>query len=55
MEGFDLTMINSFYGLPAFQKRYGQPSPDGGYLITPAWQTGLSNGVQIGQILGLMV
>lgn len=37
MEGFDLTMINAFYGLPAFQKQFGQPSPDGGFLITPAW------------------
>lgn len=39
MEGFDLTMINSFYALPAFQKRFGDLQPGGDYLISPAWQT----------------
>ncbi|KAM0756383.1 raffinose family of oligosaccharides transporter [Meredithblackwellia eburnea MCA 4105] len=55
MEGFDLTMINSFYGLPAFQKRYGDRQPDGSYLISPAWQSGLSNAVQVGSIIGLLI
>ncbi|KAM0754348.1 MFS alpha-glucoside transporter-like protein [Meredithblackwellia eburnea MCA 4105] len=55
MEGFDLTMINSFYALPAFQQRYGVSDGKGGYLITPAWQAGLSNAVQVGSILGLMI
>ncbi|GAA6059559.1 hypothetical protein JCM10212_000615 [Sporobolomyces blumeae] len=55
MEGYDLTIIGSFYGLPAFQRRFGEAQPDGSYLITPAWQTGISNAVQVGQILGLMV
>lgn len=55
MEGFDLTMIGSFYGLPAFQKRFGEQIGPDKYVITPAWQTGISNAVQVGQILGLMV
>ena len=57
MEGFDLTLINSFYALPAFQRKFGVPLNDGtgGYIITPAWQTGLSNGVQVGSILGLLL
>ncbi|SCZ87903.1 BZ3500_MvSof-1268-A1-R1_Chr2-3g05371 [Microbotryum saponariae] len=55
MEGFDFTMIFSFYALPAFQKKYGVPIGGGKYVITPAWQTGLSNGAQVGSILGLMV
>jgi len=55
MEGFDLTIINSFYGLPAFQKRFGQQIGPNEYVITPAWQSGLSNAVNIGQILGLMI
>ncbi|KAL8293322.1 hypothetical protein RQP46_000023 [Phenoliferia psychrophenolica] len=60
MEGFDLTMINSFYGklspsLPAFQKRFGDLQPGGDYLISPAWQTGLSNAVQVGSIIGLLI
>ncbi|KAL8278164.1 hypothetical protein RQP46_009488 [Phenoliferia psychrophenolica] len=28
---------------------------NGSYLITPEWQTGLSNGVQVGSILGLLI
>ncbi|SCZ88768.1 BZ3500_MvSof-1268-A1-R1_Chr2-1g04625 [Microbotryum saponariae] len=55
MEGFDLTMINSFFALPAFQRKFGVQLPDGSYVITPEWQTGLSNGVQVGSIFGLMV
>ncbi|GAA5829388.1 hypothetical protein JCM3766R1_001082 [Sporobolomyces carnicolor] len=55
MEGFDLTLIGSFYGLPAFQKRFGEEIAPGKYVITADWQTGLSNAVQVGQILGLMV
>ncbi|GAA5871436.1 hypothetical protein JCM16303_000755 [Sporobolomyces ruberrimus] len=55
MEGFDLTLINSFYGLPAFQKRFGVEIAPGKYVITADWQTGLSNAVQVGQILGLMI
>lgn len=55
MEGFDLTLIGSFYGLPAFQKRFGQQIGPDEYVITAAWQTGISNAVQIGQILGLMI
>ncbi|GAA5935223.1 uncharacterized protein JCM15063_000974 [Sporobolomyces koalae] len=55
MEGFDLTLIGSFYGLPAFQKRFGERIGEDKYVITPAWQTGISNAVQVGQILGLMI
>lgn len=56
-EGFDLTLINSYYALPAFQKKFGQPLNDGtgGYYISAPWQTGLSNGVQVGSILGLLM
>ncbi|GAA5994505.1 hypothetical protein JCM5350_004669 [Sporobolomyces pararoseus] len=55
MEGFDLTLIGSFYGLPAFQKRFGEEIAPNKYVITADWQTGLSNAVQVGQILGLMI
>ncbi|GAA5912254.1 uncharacterized protein JCM6883_003296 [Sporobolomyces salmoneus] len=55
MEGFDLTLIGSFYGLPAFQKRFGEEIAPGRYVITADWQTGLSNAVQVGQIAGLMI
>ncbi|GAA6006959.1 hypothetical protein JCM11491_001455 [Sporobolomyces phaffii] len=55
MEGFDLTLINSFYGLPAFARKFGEEISPGKYVITADWQTGLSNAVQVGQILGLML
>lgn len=38
-----------------FQKRYGVQLPDGTYQLTAPWQTGLSNGALVGEILGLFV
>ena len=53
MEGFDIVLINSLMALPAFQRRFGEPSPKGGYQISAAWQSGLSNGALVGEVLGL--
>jgi SP family general alpha glucoside:H+ symporter-like MFS transporter len=49
--------INSFYGLDQFQQRFGVPNPakPGKKLITPAWQTGLSNSALVGQLAGLII
>ncbi|KAF7195337.1 General alpha-glucoside permease [Pseudocercospora fuligena] len=55
MEGFDLVLINGLYGQPAFAKRFGKLASDGTYQISAAWQSGLSNGALVGEILGLMV
>jgi MFS transporter, SP family, general alpha glucoside:H+ symporter len=38
-----------------FQKRYGVHLPDGTYQLTAAWQTGLSTGPLVGEILGLLI
>ncbi|THW39571.1 sugar porter family MFS transporter [Aureobasidium pullulans] len=54
MEGFDIVLINSLMALPAFQRRFGEPSPDGGYQISAAWQSGLSNGALVGEVIGLL-
>ena len=54
MEGFDIVLINSLLALPAFQIRYGDKQPDGSYQISAAWQSGLSNGALVGEILGLL-
>ncbi|KAL6245551.1 hypothetical protein RBB50_007550 [Rhinocladiella similis] len=54
MEGYDLVVIGSFYGFPEFQKKYGEKQPDGTYVVSAPWQTGLSNGALVGEILGLM-
>lgn len=53
MEGWDLVLINSLYGLPAFQKKFGSPVGDGTYQVSAPWQTGLSDGALVGEILGL--
>ncbi|KAF4972023.1 hypothetical protein FZEAL_9686 [Fusarium zealandicum] len=56
MEGYDLVMIGSFYGQTQFQKHFGQYSQaEGKFVITPAWQSGLSNSAQVGQLAGLLI
>lgn len=60
MEGYDTTLINSFYAFPVFRRSYGRPlNPDAppgqqDYQISPAWQSGLTNAAVAGEILGLM-
>lgn len=44
----------NFYGFPAFTRKYGVPIGNGKYSITAAWQSGLSNGANVGEIIGLM-
>jgi SP family general alpha glucoside:H+ symporter-like MFS transporter len=53
MEGFDITLLNNLYAFPRFKEQFGFRQPDGSYELTAAWQSGLSNGAQVGQILGL--
>ncbi|KFA71068.1 hypothetical protein S40288_05539 [Stachybotrys chartarum IBT 40288] len=55
MEGFDMTLLNSLYAYPPFQRQFGEQLPDGSYELTAEWQSGLSNGALCGQILGLFV
>ena len=54
MEGFDIVLINSLYGLLAFQQRFGSRQPSRTYQISAAWQSSLSNGALIGEIIGLL-
>ncbi|KAI5269824.1 putative sphingosine-1-phosphate lyase [Aureobasidium subglaciale] len=53
MEGYDLVVIFSFFAFPAFSKKYGHLTEDGSYQVTAAWQTGLTNGTCIGEMIGL--
>ncbi|KAF4618416.1 hypothetical protein G7Y89_g14886 [Cudoniella acicularis] len=55
MEGYDVVLLNSFYGLPQFNRKYGVPLPDGTFTIPAPWKSGLSNGAQCGEILGLFI
>jgi SP family general alpha glucoside:H+ symporter-like MFS transporter len=55
MEGYDTVLINNFYALPQFNQKYGQLQPDGTYVISAAWKSGLSNAAGCGEILGLFI
>ena len=54
MEGYDVVLMGSFFAFPAFQQKYGSVQPDGSYSLTAAWQAGLTNAMNCGQILGLL-
>ncbi|KAJ5649623.1 uncharacterized protein N7484_003346 [Penicillium longicatenatum] len=55
MEGYDVVLMGSFYGYPAFNKKYGHLMSNGSYGLSAAWQSGLSNAMNCGQILGLFI
>lgn len=55
MEGFDTVLMNSFYSQPQFQEKFGKPNASGGYDIPAHWQAALSNGVRVGEIIGLWI
>ncbi|KAK3326086.1 general substrate transporter [Apodospora peruviana] len=43
MEGYDVTLISSFYGYPSFRERYGEYlNEESGYQISADWQTKFS-------------
>lgn len=53
MEGYDIVLIYSLFGQPAFAKKYGHyNAASENYQISAAWQAGLSNGTGIGTIIG---
>ncbi|KAB5523173.1 putative MFS alpha-glucoside transporter [Coniochaeta sp. 2T2.1] len=55
MEGYDLSMISSFYGQTQFKNRFGTVDPvTGAKTISSAWQSGLSNSALVGQLAGLV-
>jgi SP family general alpha glucoside:H+ symporter-like MFS transporter len=53
MEGYDVVVINSFYGSNAFIERFGTKVGDS-KIITAPWQTGLSNSALVGEVIGLL-
>ena len=55
MEGFDITLIASLFAYPAFQEKFGVLQPDGSYQLTAAWQSGITNGMLVGQVIGLFI
>lgn len=55
MEGYDVCLLNNFFGFPQFKRKYGEQLPDGTWEIPAQWQAGLSNGVIVGEIIGLFL
>ncbi|KAF1974027.1 MFS alpha-glucoside transporter-like protein [Bimuria novae-zelandiae CBS 107.79] len=55
MEGYDINLISNLQAVPAFKRKFGVQLADGSYEVTAAWQSGLTNGAYVGEILGLMV
>ena len=53
MEGYDTSLLGSFFAYPTFQEKFGTQQADGTYQLSASWQSGLQNGVQVGEILGL--
>jgi hypothetical protein len=48
--GSSLTRVDAF---DTFNRKYGVLTDKGTYEVPAAWQAGLSNGCQIGEIVGL--
>ncbi|KAK8039556.1 hypothetical protein PG993_007967 [Apiospora rasikravindrae] len=53
MEGYDIVLMSSFFAQPAFSEHFGTYDPGTGkYQITAPWQSGLSNAVSVGTMVG---
>lgn len=55
MEGYDVCLLGNFYAFPQFNKKYGKMLPSGEYQVPAPWQAGLSNGANVGEIIGLFI
>lgn len=55
MEGYDISLVNNFYAFPQFNRKYGELQSDGSYQVPARWQSGLSNGAYVGEIIGLFI
>lgn len=55
MEGYDVCLINNFYAFNQFNRKYGVQLADGTYQVPAEWQAGLSNGANVGELIGLLI
>ncbi|EAW19559.1 putative MFS alpha-glucoside transporter [Aspergillus fischeri NRRL 181] len=55
MEGFDHSFVSGFMAFPAFQRRYGVLTKNGSYQVPANLQAAVSNGVNAGEIVGLLL
>lgn len=54
MDGYDSDLITNFYGLPAFQRRYGYKY-QGKYVVAAPWQTALAMSSPVGRVIGGLI
>ncbi|KAI1433436.1 putative maltose permease [Xylaria sp. CBS 124048] len=54
MLAFDPQLIGNMFAIPQFQQDFGIPNADGEFVIPARWQTALSLGNPIGQIVGAL-
>lgn len=57
MEGYDTTLLVSFFTFPVFNQKYGAPDPSqpGNFEMSSKWQSGLTSAAVVGQIIGLFM
>lgn len=56
MEGYDTTLMGSFFGYPSFRRKYGTYIDEtNGYQISSQWQTGLNDIGAVGNIIGALM
>ncbi|KAK4554274.1 hypothetical protein LTR86_008482 [Recurvomyces mirabilis] len=58
MLAYDTILLNSFYAYPSFQRKYGTCHTVNGKAkcqVQAKWQSGLSNGSNVGGIIGLLL
>ncbi|KAF5576109.1 major facilitator superfamily transporter [Fusarium pseudocircinatum] len=56
MEGYDLSLLGSFWGYDAFKQKFGNElDSDGNPIISADWQTYVQVGGMCGQIIGLYI
>ncbi|KAK7737317.1 hypothetical protein SLS53_006620 [Cytospora paraplurivora] len=53
MTAFDPQLLGNLYATPQFQRDFGYEY-EGGYIVSAAWQTGLSMGSPVGQVVGAL-
>ena len=56
MEGYDVTLLGSFWGYPTFRRKYGTYlNAESGYQISSGWQTALNDVSGVGNLIGALL
>ncbi|TRX94720.1 hypothetical protein FHL15_004492 [Xylaria flabelliformis] len=54
MLAFDPQIVGNMFAIPQFKKDFGVAHPNGEFVIPARWQTGLSLGNPLGQVIGAL-